>query len=116
MVQESGLVQKVRGPNAAGIYHKLHTISYSDYYLCPSRLYDTPFVKSQCYEVQSTKSVTEPWNSRLAIDKSVNSHVNLYLFKYENVCFLFDFFSVISKMTGIPFGTKLLFAPWKVLN
>ena len=66
------------------------------------------------YKVQN--AVTEPWNSRLAIDKSVNSHVNLYLFKYENVCFLFDFFSVISKMTGIPFGTKLLFAPWKVLN
>ena len=45
--------------------------------------------------------------------------VNLYLYKYENVCLfvcLFAFFSAITKPIGKPFGMKLVFDPDKVLK
>ena len=40
---------------------------------------------------------------------------HLYLYKNQNVCVL-AFFSAISKLIGIPFGTKLLYGPGKVLK
>ena len=45
---------------------------------------------------------------------------SLYFYKYENICLslslFIHLFSAFSKPIGIPFGTKLLFAPVKVLT
>ena len=42
--------------------------------------------------------------------------INLYYYKYENVCLLYNFFSGISKPIWMPFGSQLLFVHGKFLK